>query len=182
VERNRFAAPAAEVDDVDLPQMKCVGFWARASAYLIDVVILVAVSYPLLIAAYGFEYFNFASPRFRGGAGPVDILVSWVFPPVAIVLFWHYKQATPGKMVIGARVADASTGNRLSLGRCITRYLAFIIAALPLGLGLIWIAFDRRKQGWHDKITGSVVVRSRQTKARVEDVSPEVLYLPREGS
>ena len=172
MERNRFAPPSAEVDDVELPELRYVGFWARAGAYLIDVVLLVAVSYPLLIAAYGFEYFNFASPKVRGGAGPTDILVSWVFPVAALVLFWHYKQATPGMMVIGARVVDSRTGNRLSIGLCVTRYLALVIAALPLGLGLIWVAFDRRKQGWHDKIAGSVVVVARQ--ARGKDAFPEL--------
>jgi len=26
-------------------------------------------------------------------------------------------------------------------------------------LGLVWVAFDRRKQGWHDKLAGTVVIR-----------------------
>ena len=172
MERNRFAPPAAEVEDVDLPHTKYVGFWARVGAAFVDAVVLITVTYPILIATYGLDYF---SPTKQAVvAGPVDILVSWVFPFVAIVLFWHYKQATPGKMAVGARVVDASTGEPLSIGRCITRYLGLIIASLPLGLGVLWIAFDRRKQGWHDKIAGSVVVAARRAKVRVNDVSPKV--------
>ena len=163
MDRNRFAPPTAEVRDVeklrhiDHPEVRYVGFWARCGAGLVDAVVLVALTYPVLIAVYGLDYLD---PSRQGlVAGPVDVLLTWVFPFVAIVLLWHYKQATPGKMTIGALVVNARTGEPLSIARCVTRYLATAIAALPLGLGLIWIAFDRRKQGWHDKLAGSVVVR-----------------------
>jgi hypothetical protein len=33
---------------------------------------------------------------------------------------------------------------------------------IPLGLGFIWVAFDRRKQGWHDKAANTVVIRARK--------------------
>jgi uncharacterized RDD family membrane protein YckC len=33
---------------------------------------------------------------------------------------------------------------------------------LPIFLGFVWVAFDRRKQGWHDKLAGTVVVRPRR--------------------
>ena len=54
---------------------------------------------------------------------------------------------------------DAETGEAMSLGQSVVRYLGYFVAALPLCLGLIWVAFDPRKQGWHDKIAGTVVVR-----------------------
>ena len=172
MERNRFAPPSAEVEDVEPPHTRYVGFWARVGANLIDALVLIAITYPILIAAYGLEYFS--STKQTVASGPVDVLVSWVFPFFAIVLFWHYKQATPGKMVIGARVVNANTGDALSIGRCVARYLGMVIASLPLGLGLLWIAFDRRKQGWHDKIAGSVVVVARRGKVAAKNVSPEV--------
>jgi uncharacterized RDD family membrane protein YckC len=163
MDRNRFAPPVADVRDVERPrdighpELRYVGFWARCGAALLDAVVLVALTYAVLIPVYGLDYFD--GSRESLVAGPIDVLLSWVFPFVAVVLLWHYKQATPGKMAIRARVVNASTGERLSVARCITRYVATILAGLPLGLGLIWIAFDKRKQGWHDKIAGSVVVR-----------------------
>ena len=39
-----------------------------------------------------------------------------------------------------------------------------LLACIPLGLGLIWCAFDSRKQGWHDKLAKTVVVRKRTPK------------------
>jgi uncharacterized RDD family membrane protein YckC len=63
-------------------------------------------------------------------------------------------------MVTKLRVVDAETGNTLSLGKSVGRYFAYFISFLPLGLGIFWIALDKRKQGWHDKLAGSVVIRS----------------------
>ncbi len=47
----------------------------------------------------------------------------------------------------------------LSNGQAIGRYLAYYVSSIPLGLGLLWVAFDRRKQGWHDKLAGTFVIR-----------------------
>jgi uncharacterized RDD family membrane protein YckC len=91
----------------------------------------------------------------------MDFLLSWVFPAVAVILFWVKKQATPGKMAISAKIVDARTGNIPSVGQFIGRYLSYSLAVLPLCLGIIWVAFDSRKQGWHDKLAGTVVVRQK---------------------
>lgn len=93
--------------------------------------------------------------------GPADVLITWVLPAVAVILFWIYRQATPGKMAISARIVDAKTGNPPSAGQLIGRYFGYFVSMLPLFLGLIWVAFDRRKQGWHDKLAGTVVVRNK---------------------
>ena len=55
---------------------------------------------------------------------------------------------------------DAKTGQPASPLQCIVRYLGYFVSALPLGLGFIWVAFDKRKQGWHDKIARTLVVGS----------------------
>jgi uncharacterized RDD family membrane protein YckC len=59
-------------------------------------------------------------------------------------------------------VVDAATGNPLTTGQAIGRYFGYFVSAIPFGLGLIWVAFDSKKQGWHDKMAGTVVVRSKQ--------------------
>jgi len=95
--------------------------------------------------------------------GPADFLINWLLPAVAIVLFWIYRQATPGKMAIKARIVDARTGAKPKPSQLMIRYLGYYVSTIPLGLGLIWVAFDPRKQGWHDKIAGTVVVRSKHS-------------------
>jgi uncharacterized RDD family membrane protein YckC len=85
---------------------------------------------------------------------------------VAVVVFWLYRQATPGKMALSMRVVDAETGNTLTLGQSIGRYLGYFVSIIPFGLGLIWVAFDPRKQGWHDKLAGTVVIRAKTQSAK----------------
>jgi uncharacterized RDD family membrane protein YckC len=32
---------------------------------------------------------------------------------------------------------------------------------LPLCLGIFWVGWDKRKQGWHDKIAGTLVIKEK---------------------
>ncbi|MEX2515465.1 MAG: RDD family protein [Gammaproteobacteria bacterium] len=141
-------------------ELEYVGFWPRVGAAIIDSIVIIAVTTPILISIYGWTYYE-PGPEAPIIAGPLDFLITWIFPAVAIILFWRYKQATPGKMVISARIVDAETGQPASTGQLIGRYLGYYVSTIPFLLGLIWVAFDRRKQGWHDKLAGTVVVRPR---------------------
>jgi uncharacterized RDD family membrane protein YckC len=76
-----------------------------------------------------------------------------------VLLFWAERQATPGKLVLGLRIVDAETGDTPTMGRLTLRYVGYLISALPLGLGYLWALWDRRNQGWHDKMAGTLVVR-----------------------
>ena len=89
----------------------------------------------------------------------MDFLIQCVLPAVAAIVFWKYKSATPGKMVLSLKIVDAQTGGGLSLGKCVVRYFAYLVSMLSLGLGFLWIAFDKRKQSWHNKLAGTVVIR-----------------------
>jgi uncharacterized RDD family membrane protein YckC len=137
--------------------LEYAGFWIRVGAALIDTLVVVCVSLPLLVAIYGWVYFEHAMSG--TSAGMADVLISWVGPAVFSIAFWLYKQATPGKLAVGARVVDAKTGGALTPQQSVVRYLGYFVSTIPLGLGLIWVAFDPRKQGWHDKMAGTVVVR-----------------------
>lgn len=142
------------------------GFWARTGASIIDSVLVMLVTIPLLISIYGWAYLDATQTSFF--AGPADVLISWVLPTVAIIAFWALKQATPGKMAISAKIVHARTGQPASTGQLIGRYFAYFVAMLPLFLGIVWVAFDKRKQGWHDKLAGTVVVK--QKNAGMEPV------------
>jgi uncharacterized RDD family membrane protein YckC len=138
-------------------ELEYAGFWIRTLASIIDTILLLCISVPLLLTIYGWDYLE--GNHFI--AGPADFLISWVLPFIAVLLFWMTKQATPGKMAVSTRILDAASGNPPTTGQWIGRYFGYFIATLPLGLGILWVAFDRRKQGWHDKLAGTVVVRRR---------------------
>lgn len=62
-------------------------------------------------------------------------------------------------MLLGLKVLDAKTGNLLTLGQALLRYVGYILSSLIFCLGYIWVGFDKKKQGWHDKMAKTVVVR-----------------------
>jgi uncharacterized RDD family membrane protein YckC len=133
------------------------GFWIRVGASLIDTLLLLAITMPLLYAIYGKAYFE--PEEVELAAGMADFLLTWVAPAVAAIAFWIYRQATPGKMMLGLKVVDAKTGNTLRPSQAVIRYIGYYVATIPLGIGLIWVALDERKQGWHDKMAGTIVLR-----------------------
>ena len=64
-------------------------------------------------------------------------------------------------MAISARVVDASTGSRRSFDQYIGRYLGYFVSVFPAFLGIIWVGLDQLRQGWHDKLAGTVIVRAK---------------------
>jgi uncharacterized RDD family membrane protein YckC len=141
---------------MNTPTTAFIGFWKRVGATIIDSILLCLVLYPPLIAIYGWSYFDLDETGFV--AGPADFIISWIIPIFIIIGFWIWRQATPGKMAIKARIVDAKTGEKPTTKQWILRYIGYFVSAIPLGLGYFWIAFDKRKQGWHDKMAGTVVV------------------------
>lgn len=140
---------------LDAPAEAFAGFWVRVLASLIDTVVFGAAIVPIVLAVYGPAYFDSTAIV----AGPLDVLLTWVLPAVAVVLFWTFRESTPGKMALGLRVVDAATGGHPTTAQYVGRYFGYYLSAIPFGLGFVWVALDPRKQGWHDKLAGTVVVR-----------------------
>jgi len=148
-----------------------VGFWARFWASFLDTILIVIVTYPFLIAAYGWAYLDSWSLV----EGPIDFLLSWIFPAAAIIVFWMYRSATPGKMAIGAIIVDAATGRQPTQWQLVKRYVGYLFSSIPLCWGFIHIAFDPRKQGWHDKFAKTVVVYAK--KVHQPEMAPKAKSL-----
>ncbi len=161
-QHNPFTPPRADLDRIARDaSVEYVGFWPRVGASLIDSLLMMMVTMPILYAVYGREYF-LQNEQTSLVAGPVDVLLSWVFPIVAVLIFWIKRSATPGKMLIRAKIVDAETLRPTTPGKLLLRYIGYYLSAIPLGLGFIWIGIDQRKQGWHDKIARTVVIRASQ--------------------
>lgn len=69
-------------------------------------------------------------------------------------------------MAVSAKIVDAATGQAPTTAQFVGRYFAYFVSLLPLGLGYLWVAFDGKKQGWHDKLAGTVVVREARRSSR----------------
>jgi uncharacterized RDD family membrane protein YckC len=137
------------------------GFWIRFGAMLIDLVVMIILLYIPLTMIYGEEYW--IGEQFIYGFW--DVILGYIVPIVVTIWFWLRYSGTPGKMATKLRIVDAATGNKMTTGQAIGRYFAYTIAVLPLCLGLIWVGIDKKKQGWHDKLAGTVVIRDTGKKS-----------------
>jgi len=142
-------------DNVASRERQYVGFWMRVFASIIDTLILVVVIGVIAVGVYGVQYVRLSS---EGKTVMFDLLVQGLLPALAVIVFWRYRGATPGKMLISAKIVDAETFGTPSTGKLVGRYFAYIVSMVPIFLGFLWIAFDKRKQGWHDKLAGTVVI------------------------
>lgn len=148
-----YRSPNAALETDDQFVMEPVGFWVRLIASIIDSVLFLAIVLPLSWLVYGDAFWE-SDSYFLGFW---DGVINYGLPAAATILFWKFRSATPGKMIFGAKVVDADTYGKPSTGQLIGRYLSYIPASLVLFLGFLWIAWDPQKQGWHDKLAGTMV-------------------------
>lgn len=135
-------------------------FGRRLLATLIDITLLVT----LIITPLNYLFFSsnleqvllelYESEQY----GLQELLINDLLPMVLVIFFWVRFRGTPGKRLLGCQVVDQRSGGNLSLSHAVIRYIGYIVSLLPLGLGFFWIMFDRRRQGFHDKLAGSVVI------------------------
>ncbi|WP_029889837.1 RDD family protein [Polycyclovorans algicola] len=138
------------------------GFWRRALAILLDVlmlqVVVVIVSFPIGLAI-GYYLTGHVAPS------DLEALYTVVSVGLALTLQWLYfalmessaLQATLGKMALGIRVTTLD-GSRMSLGRASGRYISKYLSILSI-IGFYLAGWTKRKQALHDFIVGTVVVR-----------------------
>ena len=130
-------------------QPRYAGFWIRLLAYIIDAIILGALTFPLarVLSMMGIG---------EQSSNVMSIAISWMYFAVFESSGW---MASPGKKALGLIVTDEQ-GGQLSVGRATRRYFAKILSALLLGIGFVMIAFTARKQGLHDKMFHTLVLRT----------------------
>jgi uncharacterized RDD family membrane protein YckC len=140
--------------------IKVVGFGRRLAASLLDALFLGFLSF-LLVTALGFVALFIGIFRSEQII-PFDtliILVTAIFALVYYVTYWSKSGQTLGKSMLGIKVVDQA-GSPPSTGKAILRFVGYLISAVVFSLGFVWIAFDQKRQGWHDKIAGTYVVEA----------------------
>jgi uncharacterized RDD family membrane protein YckC len=131
-------------------KMEKVGFVTRLIAYLIDIVILVVINVVL----------TFALGMVLGDSGAaIASLLSLVIVFGYVLYFWSTSGQTPGKSVMKIKIVSTD-GSAMTMGKAVMRLIGYVVSGLIFYLGFIWILFDANKQGWHDKIAGTYVVKA----------------------
>ena len=154
-------------NEIDQNEIHYLGFNARFVAFLIDSTAASIITAPFVsrlideVVLSSYDLSDQAQLIELLGGLTTQLSVDLLFMGTIFVLFWVYKNSTPGKMLFKSVIVDAKTLSAPSTSQNIIRYLGYFISFLPLGLGFIWIAFDKRKQGWHDKLAGTVVIKGK---------------------
>jgi uncharacterized RDD family membrane protein YckC len=154
---------------------KFAGFWRRLVAFMIDstiVTIIFVVLFVIAVLAFFFGAMsadnnawinNLANPK---GFSSVLLLIMVFYIAINTVYFTYFHGATgrtPGKMLLGLQVYSAN-GTPISFGTAFLRAVGYLVSSLlgTIPIGCIWAAFDKKKQAWHDKIAGTVVIIKEQ--------------------
>jgi len=134
--------------------LRYAGFWIRFAAFVIDSILQVIVTLPLLWAIYGPGILD--STEYVNGAW--EVVISYILPFILYIFCWVRYGGTPGKRLLGIRLLNEKTGEHVSIGVGVLRYVGFFISAMILFLGFVWVALDKKKKGLHDHIASTVVV------------------------
>ncbi|MBV8503417.1 MAG: RDD family protein [Paucibacter sp.] len=124
---------------------------SRACAFAIDLFLLYSALMPLSWLLHQW------APGLAGGW--IDIGIQRCLPALIVLACWRSLGATPGQMVFMCEVVDAKTGEAMSTRQCLLRWLVFVLSALPLGLGFLWVVIDPQRRPLHDSVAGTAVVR-----------------------
>jgi len=143
------------------------GFWRRLYAFAIDKFILGFIGMILFFVGttalgLGISPYDMAADpdALMALGGKVFLLYQAVTLLLDMAYFTYFHGTTgqtPGKRIMGLRVVQ-ETGEPIGLGTGFLRWVGYIVSALPMLMGFLWAGADRRKQGWHDKIAGTVVI------------------------
>ena len=141
------------------------GFWIRVCAYITDSIIIQLIIWMLFsVALFGYTIGasgDFSAQGFHeiyqaqwGSIASLDILIKLIY----YTLFLGKTGQTPGKKLFGLRVIRTD-GAPVTHSQALIRTIGYYINMLTLEIGFLWVAVDRRKQGLHDKIAGTLEIR-----------------------
>lgn len=142
------------------PNVEVIGFGRRLVAMAMDALIVFFFSAILvgvfsLLSVILISYKPHDDPVIFNALFTIcGILISFIY----FVRFWVKSEGqTMGKGMMGIQVVSKE-GSELTWGKGILRYIGYIISGIAFSLGFIWVAFDGKRQGWHDKLAGTYVI------------------------
>ena len=158
------------------PPLTYGGFWVRTDALLIDLLITSLWALPFRAAWRAVA----PDPAVLGSirlSGVVVIVVTWAYFVVAT----GTTGGTLGKLVVGLRVTEVGFARPDWITVLFREVVGRVLVAASLGIGYLWAAFDPRKQGWHDKIADTVVVKRVHVVPGADDPWAEARTRPDRG-
>jgi len=127
-----------------------VGFWLRLVAFIIDYIVVVIASKIL----FGDRIVTISGGSINAQFDGIFMLI----PLLYVILFWKFFGATPGKMILKMQIVSDDNKD-LSWKNVLMRVFGYFVSGIVLLIGFFWIGFDKNKQGWHDKIAKTLVIK-----------------------
>lgn len=116
------------------------GFWIRVVSGLIDAVVIAAIGFLVRLII--------------GESDAVSIIIGAAYH---IGMWVKNDGMTLGKKVMGLKVIQTN-GQAIDIKTGVIRYIGYIVSGMVFAIGFIWVAFDSKKQGWHDKMASTYVI------------------------
>lgn len=139
------------------------GFWIRFVAYFLDGLIVGVPGLILLFIAGAISRPADGQATGQVSGAVIVVYALWIIASIAyFIYFWTRPEGqTLGMKALHLRVIKTD-GSQLTMGSAILRYVGMLLNSIIFGLpiGWIWAGFDKNKQGWHDKIAGTYVVKT----------------------
>jgi uncharacterized RDD family membrane protein YckC len=138
--------------------VKAIGFGHRLAAFLLDAVIVGFFSLVLgvIVGIAGFLV-QWLTPGYVEHLERLIVICGIIFSLVYYIVAWSRSGQTIAKTTLGIKVVGPD-GQPPSGGQAVLRYVGYLVSAVVVSLGFIWILFDSKRQGWHDKIAKTYVV------------------------
>lgn len=153
------------------------GFWRRFAAISIDSIILDLFTVIIYLTGISLVPMD-------GGFSYTTVIPYYgmaILLNAAYFIYFHGTTGqTPGKRLLGLKVIRVE-GTPVTPGIAFLRWVGYLVSKVPLLLGFIWAVFDDRKQGWHDKIAGTCVIRTMTYQRITDRIPPETNPSPDRG-
>lgn len=105
----------------------------------------------------------------------LDYAIHYIVFGLIVLWFWNRAACTPGKWLLKMRIVDQETYCKPSFKQLLTRYLGYIPALLPLSLGILWVAINKKRRGWQDMLAGTAVVKVDHWQFRDDGTTPHIV-------
>ncbi len=140
--------------------MENVGFGKRVAAFLLDALIFGVPVNIVQGLIFGPAVYDPDNPAY---------FMALIFSMLCAVFYYVGMLTYAGGQTVGKRIMKIKVvkndGSSLTLKAAFLRYLSYIVASLPLSLGLLWVLWDKEKRGWHDHLAGTKVVPAQPASA-----------------
>jgi uncharacterized RDD family membrane protein YckC len=153
-------------------------FNIRSFAGMIDLSLILLLLMPILLNISKLFYGNLQNPLLVNSgelsvpelmdilfqsqyiyALSLDYLANFIILGMIFIASWQRFSCTPGKWLMRMRIVDEKTLQKPTFKQFLIRYAAYIISTIPLTIGFIWVMWSSKRQGWHDIIAKTVVIK-----------------------